>query len=239
MIVERLEQELKRTEGQLAEVTARTRSAENDAVALHLRKTIAKLAGLLNRIDPVLADAVDEFPTIFDFTTAQANRSVMAGQVETVTAVAASPDTKPAAPAATPLYDEHSLAKAAERVEWSRRMREKGYVSEAEHNRYVKEYEALKARIDADLASAADRVDWARRMFEKGYVSKEQYRCRDPQTLRCLERSRPRRAARRHRRAVRAHTSSSRKKWKSRLERHQATRISRPPRPNRRDRQKN
>ena len=175
MIVERLEQELKRTEGQLAQVTARTRSPENDAVSLHLRKTVAKLAGLLDRIDPVLTDAVNEFPTIFDFTTAHAILSAMAGQVETVTAFPASPNTKPAAPAAAPSYNAHSLAEAAEKMEWARRMSEKGYVSKAERDRYVKEYEALKASIDSDVARAADRVDWARRMFEKGYVTKRQY----------------------------------------------------------------
>ena len=175
MIVERLEQELNRTEGQLAEVTARTRSAENDAVALHLRKTVAKLAGLLDRIDPVLADAVNEFPTIFDFTTPRDVHTPPAEQKDTVAPIPASRTTKPAEPAATPPYDEHSLATAAERVEWSRKMNEKGYVSNAERDRYQKEYEALKARIDTDLARAADRVDWARRMFEKGYVTKRQY----------------------------------------------------------------
>ncbi len=175
MIVERLEQELERTEGQLAQVTARARSAENDAVALHLRKTVAKLGGLLDRIDPVLADAVDEFPTIFDFTTPPATRSATADQSETAPVVPAPRTKKPAEPAAAQPYDSHSLAEAAEKMEWARRMSEKGYVSKAERDRYLKEYEALKARIDADVAHAADRVDWARRMFEKGYVTKRQY----------------------------------------------------------------
>jgi Sigma-70, region 4 len=175
MIVERLEQELKRTEAQLADVTARTPSPENDAVALHLRKTVEKLASLFNRIDPVLADAVDQFPTIFDFTTAQVERSATADRVQTVTPDPASASSKPAEPAATPPYDELSRAKAAERLEWARRMNEKGYVSKAQRESYQKEYESLKARIDADVARAEDRVDWARRMFEKGYVTKQQY----------------------------------------------------------------
>ena len=82
---------------------------------------------------------------------------------------------QPAEPAASPPYDQHSLATAAEKMEWARRMSEKGYVSQSEHARYLKEHEALKARIDADISRAADRVDWARRMFEKGYVTKRQY----------------------------------------------------------------
>jgi hypothetical protein len=87
----------------------------------------------------------------------------------------ASPPQKPDDSAAGPSYDEHSLARAAEKLEWSRKMHEKGYVSKGQFESDRKLYESLKARIDSEIALAQDRVDWAKRMFEKGYLSKSQY----------------------------------------------------------------
>ncbi len=122
MIVERLERELDRIEGQLADVTARPRSPENDAVAQHLRKTITKLAGLLDRIDPVLADAVDEFPTIFDFANEKWDQELKT-RIEAVTAA------------------------GADRVDWARRMFEKGYISKKAYDAEIlnQYYGAMKA----------------------------------------------------------------------------------------------
>ena len=74
-----------------------------------------------------------------------------------------------------PAYNEHSLARAAEILEWSTRMHEKGYVSKEQNDRDRRAYESLKSRIDADIVRLGERVDWAKRMFEKGYVSKTQY----------------------------------------------------------------
>jgi RNA polymerase sigma factor (sigma-70 family) len=126
MIVERLEHELNRAEGQLGEVTARPRSPENDAIALHLRKTVTKLADLLDRIDAVLADAVDEFPTMFDFASEKWDQELKT-QIEAVTAA------------------------GADRVEWARRMFENGYISKTQYNAEILKqyYDSLKARAPA------------------------------------------------------------------------------------------
>ena len=81
----------------------------------------------------------------------------------------------PGQAAGVPPYDENSLSRAADRVDWARRMHKKGYLTKNQLNQEVAQYQALKAQIDADIARAADRVDWAKRMFEKGYLSKAQY----------------------------------------------------------------
>ena len=180
-----------------------------------LRKTIDRLSGLLDRIDPVLAQAVDEFPTIFDFSSTQADAHGLAdlaaapphalyrndgkGHFQDVTREAGLETSHgqgvavadldndgdldiyvtgakpPGQAAGVPPYDENSLSRAADRVDWARRMHKKGYLTKNQLNQEVAQYQALKAQIDADIARAADRVDWAKRMFEKGYLSKAQY----------------------------------------------------------------
>ncbi len=170
MMIERLEQELKQAEQRLDLTTANVRS-NNDPEVLRARKTVETLAGLLARVDAVLVQAVDEFPTIFDFSSPAPNPGARSDQPAAKPAAAWKPEDPPAKPS----YDEHSLALAAEKLEWARKMHAKGYVSKAELDRYTADYEALKARIDSDIAAAADRVDWARRMFEKGYITKRQY----------------------------------------------------------------
>ena len=58
--------ELKQAEERLDLTTANVRSP-NDPEVVRARKTVETLAGLLARVDAVLVEAVDEFPTIFDF----------------------------------------------------------------------------------------------------------------------------------------------------------------------------
>jgi RNA polymerase sigma factor (sigma-70 family) len=171
MIIERLEQELKVAEGRLDLTIANVRTP-NDPAVLRARKTVDSLLGLLERVDAVLVDAVDDFPTIFDFSKAPAGPSASAD--ERPTGKAAEPK-KPADPPAKSAYDAHSLAQAAERRDWAAAMHAKGYVSKAERDRYALEYKALESIIDADIARGADRVEWAERMHKKGYVSKSQY----------------------------------------------------------------
>ncbi len=146
------------------------------------------------RIDAALVEAVDEFPTMFDFPIASAaapasqkpehastvspdepTSFVNEKRAHTQLDLARSlPSEKPVDPTASPAYDEHSLAKAAEKVQWSARMLERGYVSKAQHAEYRKLYESLKARIEADIIRAQERVDWAKQMQKKGYLSNEQ-----------------------------------------------------------------
>jgi hypothetical protein len=207
MIVERLEQELAAAKQRL-ERTARKVQSTTDPELLRARKTADTLAALLARIDEVLVDAVDQFATIFDFTS---TKPIAAGDLKPVNLdlpaktppgapprqdasakylsdvtqqkhAATQPTNqqnplrdKPVATFTDPEYDEHSLAKAAEKLRWSSSMRDKGYVSKAQHDADREQYESLKARIDRDIVRAAERVDWAKRMFEKGYVSRSQY----------------------------------------------------------------
>ena len=71
MIVERLEQELAVARERLDRTSRRVRDT-NDPALVRARKTADTLAGLMARIDDVLVDAVDEFPTLFDFSNAEA-----------------------------------------------------------------------------------------------------------------------------------------------------------------------
>jgi RNA polymerase sigma factor (sigma-70 family) len=200
MIVERLEQEVTLAR-ERADRTSRKVQSSTDPELLRARKIADRIAGLLARIDDVLVDAVDEFPTMFDFTSSETggpSRQSVADQFAKAPATASSkydiknsnpasrsraaaaqsgpgPAPSPAYPTAGPAYDEHSLARAAEKLQWSGRMLEKGYVTKSQHDAERHLYESLKARIEADIARAQDRVEWARRMHEKGYVSKKQY----------------------------------------------------------------
>ena len=69
MIVERLEQELAAATERVDRTTRKVKSS-TDPELIRARKTADTLAGLLARIDAVLVEAVDEFPTMFDFTVA-------------------------------------------------------------------------------------------------------------------------------------------------------------------------
>ena len=70
MIIERLEQELAHARDRRDQYSRQIRSGKsNDPVLLHLRRTADKLAAAMARIDAALVEAVDEFPTMFDFTT--------------------------------------------------------------------------------------------------------------------------------------------------------------------------
>ncbi len=183
MIIERLEQELHAAERRL-DLTIERVASPNDPEAARARQTVDKLAGLMARIDTVLVEAVDEFPTSFDFLGRHADRGGFpriglaqdAGRsrfrtegnarrpathdVNHPAAYGREPEHRrprsapegssrslqtPDDPSQGPPYDEHSLAQAAQRVEWSRKMLEKGYVSKAHHDFDVKAYDALLA----------------------------------------------------------------------------------------------
>jgi RNA polymerase sigma factor (sigma-70 family) len=70
MIITRLEQELAQAKARL-DRTLRRVGSPNDPAAVQGRKTVDEIAELLARIDGVLVDAVDRFPTMFDFSGGQ------------------------------------------------------------------------------------------------------------------------------------------------------------------------
>ena len=139
MIIERLERELERADGRLDLTTANFHSP-NDPEVMRARKTVEDLAGLLARVDAVLVEAVDDFPTIFDFTNAQTGPAAGADRATN----AADAYKMPEYVVRGPTYDEHSLPQAAQRMERSRDLYAKGFVSKARLDRDVQQYEASR-----------------------------------------------------------------------------------------------
>ena len=107
--------------------TANVRSP-NDPEVVRARKTVERLAGLMARIDTVLVEAVDEFPTMFDFS----NDSQIAAQppaADRATTHRDLPDRKPeqrfrGRAAAT---TNTRWRRLPNELEWSSKMHEKGY----------------------------------------------------------------------------------------------------------------
>ena len=172
MIIARLEQELRLAEQRLDRTIERVESPD-DPEAARARKTVGALSGLLARVDVALVAAVDQFPTLFDFTGGKSDRTTAARPPKRESASPAA--RKTSEPAAERSYDEHSLGLASDRLDWAKRILEKGYVSQTVYNSELLAYEALRARIDSDIATAHDRVEWAKKMHEKGYLTKAQY----------------------------------------------------------------
>jgi RNA polymerase sigma factor (sigma-70 family) len=73
MIITRVEQELAQANARL-DRTLRRVGSPNDPAAVQGRKTVDEIEGLLARIDGVLVDAVDRFPTMFDFSGGQGDQ---------------------------------------------------------------------------------------------------------------------------------------------------------------------
>ena len=148
MIIERLEQELSLAEQRLDLTTANVRTP-NDPEVVRARKTVETLAGLLARVDAVLVEAVDEFPTIFDFSNAR--RSPRCGRGSPGRRTAPSQERLRPRP---PVRIRRTLPGPGSRTngmvapDARKRIRQQGRAAIAD----VAEYEALKARIDADIA---------------------------------------------------------------------------------------
>ena len=124
------------------------------------------------RIDKVLEEAVDEFP--------RCSISRPRTQTRALPQIRVQRRRRPKLPGSLMIHPRaHPTTNtrwlAAERMEWSRKMHEKGYVSKSQHDLNVRTYELLKAQIEADIARGTDRVEWAKRMFEKGYLTKTKY----------------------------------------------------------------
>ena len=78
MIITRLEQELALARTRLGR-TLRRVSVPDDPAALQARRTVNEIESLLARIDGVLVDAVDRFPTMFDFSGGQIDLTTASG----------------------------------------------------------------------------------------------------------------------------------------------------------------
>jgi RNA polymerase sigma factor (sigma-70 family) len=126
MIVTRLEEELAQARARLDRTLNKVRSPDDPAAA-HARKTVEALNQVLARIDTVLVDAVEAYPTMFDFSggpgvVSSKNQSI--GQPIDRTAGAIND------PRARDLLDTE-LSKAWERWKWASDMFSRGYVSKS------------------------------------------------------------------------------------------------------------
>jgi hypothetical protein len=167
MIVTRLEQELRLAQSKLDRTLERVHSA-NDPEAARAKKTVDSLKQLIARIDMVLVEAVDRYPTIFDF-------SGGPSQPE--------PDTTHKDPP-TQQYRESNAAQSNKSQaengftrypDGSKQGQAQQRQGRQEFEGDLAEYEASIARAQSDAIRAQDGVEWAKRMLEKGYVSKSAY----------------------------------------------------------------
>jgi len=152
MIITRLERELALAKDKLERTLLRVRSS-SDPEVVRAKKTVAALDDLIARIDTVLVDAVDQYPTIFDFSRGVSDLA---------------PGGSPGGPApkkreeakdrpGTESQYENDLARAArdlewrraeDRVDWAKKMFDKGYFSKSDYQSEVlKLYKVYKARL--------------------------------------------------------------------------------------------
>jgi hypothetical protein len=189
LIITRLEEELGAAQRKL-DRTRRTVGSPNDPEVVVARKLVEDREELMARIDALLVEAVERYPTIFDSSGRTARSPAAPDPFDTVEMIGAGRDRRQTAPnvgansqpaksaVATETGSYEDLDNSRDRIEWAKRMHEKGYVSKGQLDLELQKYEAQKARIkdiEADITRAQDRVDWAKKMFEKGYVTKEQY----------------------------------------------------------------
>ncbi len=126
MIVTRLEEELAEAQVRLDRTLNKVRSPDDPAAA-HARKTVDALEQVLARIDAVLVDAVEAYPTMFDFSGGPAadsakNQSAdrpaggMMGAIQQHRA---------------PVLLEADLAEARKRLKWAEDQFKRGYIAKS------------------------------------------------------------------------------------------------------------
>jgi RNA polymerase sigma factor (sigma-70 family) len=144
MIVTRLEEEVAEARARLDRALRKARSPA-DPAAVHARKTLYLLERRLDRIDRVLVDVVEAYPTLFDFSR---DPSEFAPRSK----AAASPGRDAESDwdrAEVDFANELDLASATERAKWAQSMFDKGYLSKAQLYNDLANYERVKARVQA------------------------------------------------------------------------------------------
>ena len=135
MIISRLEAEAAEARARLDRTIRKVRSPEDPAVVL-ARKTFEDLQQRLDRIDRVLVDVVEAYPTLFDFSVGS---SELASSKQPATnANGQTNESEDRFGGQSP--DEADQSRAVDRVIWATRMYLKGYVS--------------KAQLDSELANS-------------------------------------------------------------------------------------
>jgi RNA polymerase sigma factor (sigma-70 family) len=128
MMIARLEEERLQAKTRL-ERLLRGNQSNNDPLIVHMRRTVDSLDDLLNRIDVVLVDAAEKYPTIFDFTSGIAE-----------------------------LTDLHHPTEASAKatLEWAEKMHDSGFLAKSQWEAARRQYEAArKAEADAKPGAGA------------------------------------------------------------------------------------
>ena len=153
MIITRLEQELGVAKKRLEHLRRTVRSPD-DPVVLHTKRTVVSLDDLLARIDTVLVEAVDKYPTVFDF-----SRGLPDDAPGSLAGVLAPRKAEQAKDRPGDKSDDEKKwdararvqiewAQAEARLDWAKRMFEKGFVSKSNYQSEVlKLYDVFKARL--------------------------------------------------------------------------------------------
>jgi RNA polymerase sigma factor (sigma-70 family) len=162
MIITRLEEERRLAQAKLDRTLQRVRS-ENDPEVARARRTVESLEQLIARIDTVLVEAVDRYPTIFDFSGGPAEGTSEATAARPKSNVGARED---------PQGDWSDRTELGRAQYWSQRWHDQGFAGRPQFDLELERYKAATARAQADVARAADRLDWTKRMLEKGYITK-------------------------------------------------------------------
>jgi RNA polymerase sigma factor (sigma-70 family) len=147
MIITRLEEEVAEAGARLNRSRRKARSPDDPAV-LRARKTFQDLQQRLDRIDQVLVDVVETYPTMVDFSSGPSD--------------SAPTSQSPAGPVrntenarrghAAASTDEADLARRKDRAEWAKRMFDRGYVSKSQLDAEVADYDAMESRPQASQA---------------------------------------------------------------------------------------
>jgi len=145
MIITRLEEEVAEARARLDRTLRRVRSPDDPAV-VRATKTLEDLQQRLDRIDRVLVDVVETYPTMFDFSGGPADSA--SSSQPAAGAIRNTEDVLNFLSVASP--NEADLARAKDRAEWAKRMFAKGYVSKSQLDAALADYERVKARSQAN-----------------------------------------------------------------------------------------
>jgi hypothetical protein len=145
MIITRLEEEVAEARARLGRTLRKVRSPEDPAV-VHARKTVEDLQQRLDKIDRVLVDVVDAYPTMFDFSGGPSDFA--AGSQPAADPVLRKTEGAGYRPGVE-FSDQDELARAKDRAEWAKLMFQKGYVSKPQLDAELENYKAERARSKA------------------------------------------------------------------------------------------
>jgi hypothetical protein len=136
MIITRLEEEVAEARTRLERTLRKVQSPDDPAV-LHARKTLEALEQRLDRIDQVLVDVVETYPTMVDF-----SRGPSDSASSSQSAAGSIPKPGNAGDRLDVEWsNDPELARAKDRVDWAKRMFDKGYVSRSLWQNEVKMFE--------------------------------------------------------------------------------------------------